>query len=274
MKSVVARGQGSPDYAQSVSNTPLAAPLVDQDQIRELAKRVNGFPSLDRRGDVILWEDFESGLGTKVVWTGGGTMSITIGSSNTGSFAARHTGGGGVLAGNTATMRLPYRGKSKIGFEFFFKPISATDFFPDNASGITAEIDIKLADGVNLIDFGIQAQARVKGNTDYAYSSNRMDLMLADGVHSDPIAEAIVNTPAGPGRYINCKLVGDFLNKKYTRLIFDGVEYNLSKYTPAVTASVLKYLEVTLVITGPWGALASSVIDLDDFIITENEPAN
>lgn len=239
---------GQPDfgmYAQKVTTFGLS-------DMGELAARLGSIVTHDRRGDIVWFDDFESSLNK---WTEGGDgllhdAVISAASARNGGLSCKLTTG----STSTKVSQITHQGSgfvsSKVGIEVSFtlhaslKSFSVRLEFYDGTWRYVSEIKHQLAaDTLTYSD------------------SDGNPVVFATGVDLGD-ARALFHT---------LKMVIDFPNSRYHRVIVDHVEYDLSSYAVKKVGSGLAPLHVAYLNTDTdLGSNISSYVD--DYIETQNEP--
>lgn len=257
---VASRGVGLPDYSQRkpVGQVPVG-PVHTSTDVAELAARLGSPITHDRRGNVMLVDDFGSGIqGWSVSGSGAGWAVIPSSKrARSGGFSCKLTTG--AVSGGLANIAryLPYPTLSKLGFELAFTMRQHIYEY---------HLYIYVYDGTN------RHKAKVRylylgpppGNDILQVDDNGTWTDLATGLYAY----------ASEYEFHIMKLVADFVTKKYTRLIFDDLEYDISSYNLESEANptgshMLAHFQVVNDATAfNYNCYA------DDAIITQNEPRN
>ena len=219
----------------------------------ELAVRLGGISSFDRRGDIIFMEDFASGT-ARVYTSGTGT-----GYDAYPAIDAPLSGGihlmlqTGNAAGNQAWLskELVYPALGCIGIECAF--VARRDqhyFFLRLFEYLTSESREYRA----IYDI-------VNGTVKVQHSDGQYHLVGVPGL-----------TYLGYNDYNVMKMVIDILNVKYIRVLFNDHTYIADAYQPYVTAgSYRKCMAADVEVTA--NVANSMPVPIDNFIVTQNEPA-
>lgn len=239
----------TPDWG-ALSAQATAFPVTD---LGELAVRLGSIDSFDRRGDVLLLDDFEDGVDKWEAVLGGSGDSVTL------SFARARNGRYSVLLTAAAAAspsarilrQLPYPVLSRFGLEVSF-----------NFDAAVARLTFlfQLEDGTDRSVFAVRWED-ADGELQYQDSSGSY-VAFATGV--DPqVPETLFHT---------LKLVVDGVNGNYVRVLYDDREYDLAGIAGAVSASAVSpRLTLMITLTGTDGQ--SQTVYVDDVITTQNEPA-
>jgi hypothetical protein len=230
----------------------LAKTIYRMTDMGELAGRLGSIVTHDRRGDVIWLDDFEGGV-EKWDFLGSGTGYAHAWSaerSRSGAFCCKLTTGSDSNKYITMTHRNPYPVKSKIGFEF---------------SGAWDDLTGEVIFQVELFDGATQYTSRI-----------RMDLANLKFYYLDGVAGYTEFYDAAlfdedDHLFNTFKLVADFENELYSRLIINNTAFDLSSYPIYKTAAAtLPYLNAYVwLITD---LAENKVAWIDDVILTQNEP--
>ena len=219
----------------------------------ELAARLGSINTFDRRGDVLLLDDFEAGIDKWEVIVGGSGDSVTLSSARArnGRYSALLTADSGVAPAALMLRQLPYPVLSRFGLEVSFNfdvPVARLAFL------------FQLEDGTNKTVFIVRWED-ADGELQYQDSSGSY---VAFATNVDPqVPETLFHT---------LKLVVDGVNGKYARVLYDNTEYDLGDIAAQVAASAVSpRLGVQIALTATVGQ--AQLVYADDVIITQNEPA-
>lgn len=222
------------------------------EDLGELAARLGSIVTFDRRGNIIFLDDFESGIEkwTHESFAGGEGLAWSSIHARNGDFSAKlttddHTNDDAVMIAT-----IPYPALSQIGFEFSFLRDSYL-------KQIT--IAIELETGADVVSAGATWTAATKTWT----------VTDKDGaVHNlTPTITLGIDYPM----FFTVKLVADFINRNYIRLIINNTEFNLSGITLPVSApGPSPKLQGFIVILTNSNDVCSLYVD--DVIVTQNEP--
>ena len=247
------RGVGMPDYAspKPLGQVPVG-PVYTLSDLSELAARIGSIDSFDRRGNVIWLDDFESSLNKwEVLYTTPPAAAAisTERARNGGNSALLTTGDTlGSLQAIRHNMPIPYT--SKMGFEFSFA-------YKDNVDYVFLEIYFRALE--------YSHHARIRLNFGVVYPS------IYDQTQNYVEVPTRVYLPKNSYLFHTCKLVVDFLNQKYDRLIINAQSIDISDYQYYVSSPTdEKLLGLTIKLSTE--ANASANLYADDVIITQNEP--
>jgi len=238
---------GQPDYGMYT----LAQTIYRLADMGELASRLGSIVTFDRRGEVIWLDDFESDLTKWYNLTPGGGVEITASNERcrNGGFSAKVYFPAAVTTNQTLEHRQPYPVLSKIGFEASFTTSDKMDFI---------EFYLVLYDRTNLYRGLIR------------YNMQTRILQYYDHNDAPQILDASLYLHHDVRLFHTMKLVVDFVNKRYERLILDDKVYDMSAYAVYPFGS------------GVWGHLLcyfniqnfndeECTTYIDDVILTQNE---
>lgn len=226
--------------------------IVGLSDLGELAVRLGSIITHDRRGNVIWFDDFESGLNT---WT----LLSTIGAdkpvwtadyAKSGGFCCKlHTS---ATAWNQSYIR-HYMGipvLSKFGLEVSFSlPSTNVNFYCEQA----------ISDRVNIPKYGVE----------YDLPNKSLLYLGADNLYHT-FATGIYPITL-PYAFNTLKVVVDAVAKVYIRAIFNNTTYDLSAYSPYNPTTVsYTYHQAAITLENP--AAEAKEVYIDAVIITQNEP--
>lgn len=239
---------GHPDFG---AQAPLATVYSLQD-MAELAARLGSIVTFDRRGNVLLLEDFEGSLAKAAAWEydAGGGVSISNLYALHGDFSCR------ILAPANGVARiyymLPFPQLSRMGVEFSFNRV-------DGGHLEYIDLQFHLDDNVNWW----YGQIRWTAATGIwkLYTAEPFPIELAP----------IVNYTYGNAAFNHIKLVVDHVTKKYVRLLSNNLAYDISAYSLASgLTDAAPHIEMILKTHADAADEAENYID--DIIVTQNEP--
>ena len=239
----------TPDWGV-LSSQVTVFPMND---LGELAVRLGSIVTFDRRGDVIMLEDFEHGLNRWSLNVAGGASAIDLSTAwhRSGDFSCRLVA---VTNGLTATqmlraLALPVL--SRLGLEWSFN-------LPDVIGDLSLRLN--LYDGINVTDFRVRWR---DGDNDLQYwSSAGAWVTFATNVDLSTTNVAVHTA----------KLVVDGPNAQYSRFLLDNNVYSLANIAGRQTAAAaLTRFDVIFELIADAGETRTAY--LDDVIATQNEPA-
>ena len=245
-------GIGMPDYSTSAPIGSVSqGGLYTNNDPAELAVRLGVYNSVDRRGNVVLVENFENGVEAWIATLGAGAGSESKWSAESfrsGGFSLKLSGGLGTMSQVQRWWGVNSTGK--VGAEFSF------------ASSLFHTLN-----GANLYNDGINAFFALwslTGTALYIYDRTAgLVQILAD-------VEMLYNDQA----YNGIKLVWDTSNGQYVRIIVNQIQIDLSKYAVPTLPAPLpgKHMVGTFQIVS--AAARNDHAYIDDFVATVNEPIN
>jgi hypothetical protein len=241
-------GHGAPDFG----NVQPKETTFRLDDLAEAVVRLGSIVSFDRLGDVLFLEGFEDGINrwrTKGSGVGSSVVHSDITSRN-GKYCMQLTAGSTLDCYRRATCYIPYPVLSNFGLEM------SISLFPECNYIL---FKLKIYDGANyylaMIKYDVVNSALyyLPEVGAYVEIKNSYDVYLESNLFS------------------NFKLVVDFVNKKYKRLIVNNRVYSLegiSLYNRVDTT--IAHIEGIIELNGILGE--NGIINVDDVIITQNEP--
>ncbi|MCW7077307.1 MAG: hypothetical protein OCU18_08540 [Candidatus Syntrophoarchaeum sp.] len=207
----------------------------------------------DRRGEIILWDDYESPTQKYVSILGAGTINRSNDTSKFGDFSTKIVTGS-TLHDNSAIYYYTsdYR-DSKIGAQISFASADST---------YSIWIVIRHYDGTNLRDYALE----------YEKSSGELSV-FSDGTKYT--LSPAVEYKASINNWGTLKFVIDIVNNENVRALFFRKEFDLSSHPEPKSISSMPTEEPRLYIKFYYQAeeAAAKTGYLDNFILTENEPA-
>lgn len=258
---VQSRGIGGPDYAapKPVGQVPVG-PVHTLTDIAELAARLKSANTFDRRGNVILLDDFEDTLKWEPDMGGGagGSIALSAEAARSGAVSCKMTCPDHLGSYAQISRYSGYPVVSKIGSEISFT-------IPPSPGFHNVLFELTLDDG-----------------TDWIVASVFWDM---------PDRTLLLVTPTGGIIFANgldhylrsiycfhtLKLVADFVDKKYLRFILDHQTWDISEYDLQITTGPLVSIGVhlhTCFFVDNNQAGTNPFCYADDSIITQNEPDN
>ena len=218
----------------------------------ELAVRLGSPVVFDRTGDVVMFDDFEAGLGRWVSSTTGtgGVVDLSRVRARSGLFSARLVGGS--TAARTAEIRrdLAVQALQALGFEFSFH-------IPTDISSVRWVIIAY--DGTNRTEYTI------------AYHDTNTRLNYLNGSGSLVEFASSVDLQIFQGLFHVGKVVVDSANGRYSRFTLNATTYSLDGIAAQVSADTSNpYLSVRALILSR--AAQNDVCYVDWPIVTQNEP--
>lgn len=239
---------GTPDWGEVAVGT-LGYSL---DDLAEAVARLDSPVIFDRRGQVVLLDSFEHGLGLclPVAIVGTDAYAIRDDASRHGSLSLQFQMAGDANSGGTATWIVPILGLPRCGLEISFG-------YSEHVT--TVEFTMSYYDGVQ------QHQGWV------AFTVATGVLEYLDNFGAPQTFATVVPFYALDRPIHTAKLVVDFTTQYYMRFMLDQGVYDLTPYlvnsTPAIVGSRLEAA------FGAFGDLAQdSTCTVDRCILTQNEP--
>lgn len=239
---------GTKDYG----NVQQKKTVYRLDDMAELAVRVGAVPSIDRLGDVIFIDSFESGLGKWAVDTFEAIHTVEISGDiyKTGGFSCKLINVASIQEYCGAACGTSFFLGDKIGFEFSF----AGDIY-----GKKIKISIGIYDGENLLTGEVVLD--IVGKTLSYYNAAGAFIVFATGIK-------VVQNEYDWNTW---KLIMDIDDEKYVRLILNQYVYSLvdillnkTAYSSAPFISSRFYMMQTQTV--------ATTLYIDDCILTQNEP--
>lgn len=245
--------QGGIDYpdggfASGSGVFPMAGDLA------ELAARLGSVVTFNREGSIVHIETFEHGIAP---WnpTGYGTGSAVVQSSDTwrsSGYSCKMTAGSDGIAAAKIFRKFPYPQLGRYGLEFSWT---------HGQTPLYLQWRLFYHDGTNDHEFSCR------------YRTANKDLQVKDSDNVFYTFATGVDLMPGYAGFQSFKLVVDFVNDVYDRLIVNQAEYDLSAYKPYVfAASDAPSVRVDIDLWGHAGANDYSYVD--DIILTQNEPTH
>lgn len=232
--------------------TPGAVAVYSLQDMAELAARLGSIDTFDRRGDVIFADGFENGLAqwyTSVIGTSGAVSASAL-RARSGGFSAKLITGTEVYGLAEIDRYFPYPALSRMGNEISFVVAGSVEQY---------EFGLAVNDGTHQLLALIRYDSQNK-TLEYYGSDEAYHVFASD-----------VNLFAYSYLFHTCKVVGDFANSKYVRLILDSTEYDLSAYALCSRADTTDPMaSVYYIIYNKTAGSKTSYAD--DAIVTQNEP--
>lgn len=239
---------GTPDWW---GTGPKSTTYALQD-LAELAVRLGSVINHDRRGDVVWMDDWKDGLGRLLTETDGVGGDVYL----------QATGGkyrGSVLIMNTGNLIADWA------------TITVQSYFPV-PGGIGTEVAFAIP--LVLADAGIIIYL-FQGVTVQIFTARYNHVLGTIEIGNDALDWVVVGTPGIQHihnmAFCDLKLVVDTAALRYRRVLFNRFTYDASKYTPAVSASVVPPM-LSVQVRVSTSANASAAVPVAHMIITQNEP--
>lgn len=223
--------------------------------LAENAVRTHAPPkTYDRRGDIIYWNEFESGTTkyTPTIDGAGGSINRSIDYANRGDFSLKCvTGAVGADSVSVGYKFTDFHPSGKVGIETMFTSA-------DNNYGIYLDLDYD--DGTTMVVSSLR----------WWQFTNKLEYVNSDGVYTT-ISTDVKRTIENPN-WSSIKLVIDLSTAKYVRALMFGQEFDLSAHDirVGITTSI-PHIQATFKMMA--GENAAKTGYLDNVIFTENEPA-
>lgn len=238
----------SPDYSKFL---PGSVRFSLQD-FGELAARLGSIQTHDRRGELIWYDNFSTGLGSWITVLSGIGSSISLApvSSNNSGFSAKLTAGTTLNKSALMAYRLGIFSSNRFGIEFRFS-------LPEGFESVEFLCQVIK----NNVAYQIEVKLYLSGGT----------LVLVDGNNVEHIIGTGISLGSAYIEFNNIKIVFDIDKLKYTRIIYTSTEYDVSSNTIKTSVSVgSNKVSSQIKIVGDGGASESSYLDY--IILTGNEP--
>lgn len=240
---------GYPDYGLAQPRATVY-PVTD---LSEAVARLESIVTFDRRGDVVYLDSFEAGLagcfGT--LYGLGAVIDIQVGKARNGGCCAKLTTGSTLGRAARLERLQPYPALSNMGFEFSF----------------TVPVDTQSVE----ISLGTRAVGTVYQGA-VIYDPVGENLFYRDVAGVIQLIASSVETYTSDYCFNTIKLVVDFMTNTYVRVIVNDQSFDLTGlavWTYAFAGSPI--LDCFAYVDGV--AATNAVYYIDDFIITQNEPA-
>lgn len=241
-------------YYHSMVAARRRGPVWSVTDLGELAVRLGSIVTFDRRGDVVWLDGFEEGLNKWVAttWGAGGAVGLDQNYARNGNWSCKLTAGSDGIRRASIYRKLPRPVVGNLGLECSFG-------FDSNLANFRLLFD--------LYDGAYRHEPLVT----YDYVSTLLSVRDEGGAWQDVATGVDVYESYYP--FWSMKLVVDFANQKYVRLIFNETEYDLSAYSYLYTVDASNAL-LRPGVQNNGIAAANAIVYLDDVIITQNEPEN
>jgi hypothetical protein len=207
------RGVGRPDYsAANPTNIAQAGKGYTSSDVAELAVRMGSSDVYDRRGNVIFIDDFSNGVDNYVYTLGAGAGSAREWRANIyerSGFCLRLYGGLGTGSGFSRQWNTNNPGK--VGVEI-------SGAAPAAGAPATLAVTNYFFDGANFHLMGL------------VYDPYADELSIWDPAGALQVIETGLAVLGAADSFSTIKLVTDFENDQYVRLLINQREINLSQY--------------------------------------------
>jgi len=223
------------------------------DDLGEHAVRLGAVQVHDRRGTVFFYEDFSSALLNRWSTTleGAGTAAISTATARSG-VACCMVGCGNNIGQKSAIEHVhTFPTLGNHGLEVSTSWLNGIDY---------TEWRYSLFDGTSHIRMYVK----------YDYQDEILSIMDDNGA-LQTIASGL-KLKQGPLMFHTMKVVGDFVNRQYKRLIMDDVTHDISSYAMyAIPSNLDPFCGIWLGIYNRSGG-GLEYAAFDDIILTQNEP--
>jgi len=218
----------------------------------ELAARLGACSTMDRRGNLIWYDDFEAAAAVK--WTiftdVGATAALSTDRAWMGNQSMKTVTPAVINNSASLTKIFSLPPERRMGAEFMFC--------------ITTEKPV-----IILGVYGYDGTSNVIGGIKYDHNLEKLYYFNSAGAFIElPLYDSLLITTE---HWFYVKLVVDWDTKKYVRLIFSSTEYDLSSIDLRTIASIVKKY-ITVEIKNMAGTNAAATVYFDNFILTQNEP--
>lgn len=247
---------GEPEMAEpnlvTIMDPPDAWGVRHSLGLAELAARLGSPVTYDRRGDVIWYDDFESGVEKwRYIGAGGGldwASDAVAKGGFSGKLYTKNVADSSVLG----LTYLPMPLLSKIGIELsLFRSVNTKYII----------IELLLYDGTNRYD----------ARATYTLATETWQYQDSGGVDHN-LLPTLELSPTYTQFHV-IKLVADFTTGLYTRLLVNNIFYDLSNLAMQATAAPAQAPSLHLNLSVTTNANISASIHIDNVILTQNEPA-
>jgi hypothetical protein len=241
----------------SVSITSGSITIIDPEDVwgnthslglAELAARLGSIDTFDRRGNVLWMDDFENGI-EEWIADNGSNFAWSSSRHRTGGFCAKMWTASITDSHNTMGTYIPFSVISKMGFEFSF-------IRDENLKVIYLEI--WFLSGSTRTDVEVRWTAATQTWAYWGADELWHDLSPTMNFFEDFPVHIV-------------KLVADFVNSKYVRLIADNVVYDMTNVGAYNAATSVGPYVVTPYIRIENNPDVSTTVYVDDVIVTQNE---
>ncbi len=244
-----------PDFVRSViifDPTDVWGKVVGMG-LGELAALLTPAKRFDRRGNVILWDNFEFGLSRWEMTEGGDLADVSLSTTiiTSGGYSVKLTAG----KDDTQYARMRHRHLHPI-----LGRIGGEISFTLHANTSKIRFWLQFFDGSEQQAYAIQYDA-VANTLSYKTTAGAWTAFVT-GLDL-PYLDTLFHT---------LKFVVDVKDGEYERCLFNRNEYDLRTYVPHITTDyTLESMMIAIEHLGPGSSNPFSYVD--DFILTQNEPA-
>lgn len=226
-------------------------PVTD---LGELAGRLGSIVTYDRRGDVVVVDDFSAGLAswTRLQPNGDEVVDLTTQRVLTGRFAVRLVNSASSAFNAGIRRNVPGAVKSRIGLEFAFGLVTTDS---------RVEAELRYFDGVDEWLWSVR----------WNDTGDLVEVLQAGGTYATLASDVILDVGSGTFHFL--KLVIDMNTKAYVRALLNRRTFDLSAYSAQdVGSSTSDRLQLTVRAEKPGGG-AQRTVYVDNVVVTQNEPA-
>lgn len=240
--------RGAPDY----SNVRAPSPLSRLDDMGELAARLGSPVTHDRKGRIIFVDSFEYGMASwQVSAPGDSTVVVSPDNKRSKAFSVKMTAvSGNGLGGAQISRAFPYPYLNKQGLEFSVMFLTEPRYL-------------------------IWSLSRRDGTEEHQFQCMYMPtekevVVTIPGGSSVAVIEDI-ELFVGSGLFHTIKMVADFENNVYQRLIINETSLELTDYEP-YTFDYDSTAHTNVIITLYSDDGETDTVFIDDVILTQGEP--
>lgn len=240
--------RGASDYGAYAAKSNIS-PISD---MGELAQRLGAVQSIDRRGDVLWFDDFEHGIEK---WTGAGS-----GTGNMRDWVANEAEHGGFSYGHTCGSTSPYQSQQEY-------------YLPYPTPGeLGLEVSLKL--NTNITEFraymtAYDGAAFIRLGVKYNVATATFSYIVAGGSFVDLSPTKVLL--AAYLSFSKLKIVGDIAAGEYMRIIVNDKQWDLPTIAGYSGAIALEpHVNIWIYFIGTSGHNPKAYVD--SVIVTQNEP--
>jgi hypothetical protein len=239
--------RGAPDY----SNVKVGEYSIRLDDMGEMAARLGSPMIYDRGGEVILIDTFQYGLTGWNSEATGTNAAVTLNNAywQTGGYSAKLMGGSdGTRRGSI------YRNLALVNMDSI--ALEARALIHEDVE--TVEVDIILYDGTT----------RYWADLAYTVATDELKVYDENGAMQTISGTVSPNTQSYTFNFI--KLVLDWENKRYHKVLFNGFKYDISEYDLKSDADATAP-RVQIMVRAISTATKNGFIQVDNVIVTRGE---
>lgn len=240
---------GLPDHSSTAAPSVIY-PLLD---VGEAAARLGSIVTYDRRGDIVWFDDFEHGLGkwTKVLDGTGARADLSLLYQRHGACSALLCAGATTPFLSQITTRTYCPGLTRCGLEASFSIVDTTGY-------------------VTLVLYVFTGTRVCLGGLRWTISDQLHQYLDAAGVWQTLAIDQVAYI--GAHAFHTMKLVIDPDSEEYTRLLIDGIAYELPALA-VLAADNTTPPQIVPAISNYGLTPQTRWVYVDDVILTQNEPA-